>query len=194
VATITPERGRSVEVGLNWRDGDTELSATAYRNRLRDLIAYESDRSFCPVGTAYDYGCARNVNRARLTGLTLVGEQRLGTLTLRGTVDFLDAKDEATDTRLTRRAAHQESLAGDWRLGDWTLGAAVLRVGARPDGGKVLDAYTTLDLKAHWRFAPSWRLETRLLNATDRDIEPARDYQSPGRQGWIGVRYDGVVL
>ena len=194
VATITPERGRSVEVGLNWRDGDTELSATAYRNRLRDLIAYESDRSFCPAGTAYDYGCARNVNRARLTGLTLVGEQRLGHVTLRGTVDLLDAKDESTDTRLARRAAHQESLAADWRLGDWTLGAAVLRVGARPDGGKVLDAYTTLDLKAHWRITPSWRLEARLLNATDRGVEPARDYQSPGRQGWIGMRYDGTVL
>jgi vitamin B12 transporter len=161
---------------------------------MRDLIAYESDRSFCPAGTAYDYGCARNVNRARLTGLTLSGEHRWGDLSLSGTVDFLDAMDVATDTRLTRRAAHQESLAGDYRLGDWTVGAALLRVGARPDGGKVLDAYTTLDLKAHWRFAPQWRLEARLLNATDRDVEPARDYQGLGRQGWLGVRFDGAVL
>lgn len=194
VATISPERGRSIEVGLNWREGGTELSATAYRNRLRDLIAYEADRSYCPAGAAYDYGCARNVNRARLTGLTLVGQQQFGQVTLRGTVDFLDAKDETTNARLTRRAAHQESLSGDWRLGDWTLGGAVLRVGARPDAGKALDAYTTLDLKAYWRFAPSWRLEAKLLNATDRDVEPARDYQGLGRQGWIGVRYDGMVL
>jgi vitamin B12 transporter len=194
VATITPEHGRSVEIGLSWKDADTELSATAYRNRMRDLIAYESNRSFCPAGTAYDYGCARNVNRARLTGLTLSGEHRWGDFTLNGTIDFLDAMDVATDTRLTRRAAHQESLAGDYRLGDWTVGAAVLRVGARPDGGKVLDGYTTLDLKAHWRFAPQWRLEAKLLNATDRDVEPARDYQGLGRQGWLGVRFDGTVL
>jgi vitamin B12 transporter len=194
VATITPEHGRSVEIGLSWKDADTELSATAYRNRMRDLIAYESDRSYCPAGTAYDYGCARNVNRARLTGLTLSGEHRWGDLSLNGAIDFLDAIDVTTGTRLTRRAAHQESLAGDYRLGDWTVGAAALRVGARPDGGQVLDAYTTLDLKAHWRFAPQWRLEAKLLNATNRDVEPARDYQGLGRQGWLGVRFDGTVL
>jgi vitamin B12 transporter len=194
IATITPEHGRSVEIGLSWKLADTELSATAYRNRMRDLIAYESDRSYCPAGSAYDYGCARNVNRARLTGLTLSGEHRWNDLSLNGTIDFLDAIDELTSARLPRRAAHQESLAGEYRLGDWTLGASVLRVGARPDGGKALDGYTTLDLKAHWRFAPQWRLEAKWLNATNRDVEPARDYQGLGRQGWLGVRFDGAVL
>jgi vitamin B12 transporter len=51
-------------------------------------------------------------------------------------------------------------------------------------------AYTTIDLRARWRFAPQWQLEAKVLNATDRDIEPVRDYQALGRQGWIGVRWD----
>jgi hypothetical protein len=33
-----------------------------------------------------------------------------------------------------------------------------------------------------------------VLNITDRDIEPARDYRSPGRQAWLGVRYSGLSL
>lgn len=32
------------------------------------------------------------------------------------------------------------------------------------------------------------------MNATDRQYEPARDYQPIGRQAWIGVRYDSTGL
>jgi vitamin B12 transporter len=190
VPGIEPERGRSVELGLSWRKADTELSATIYRNRVHDLIAYEPDRTFCPADPAYDFGCARNVGRARLQGATLTGAQRFGALSVRGVLDFLDAKDLDTGARLPRRAARQASLAADYDLGAWNFGAALLAVGARPDAGVQLGAYETLDLRARWRFAKQWQLEAKLLNATDRTIEPARDYQTPGRQAWIGVRYD----
>jgi hypothetical protein len=33
----------------------------------------------------------------------------------------------------------------------------------------------------------------KLLNATDRDHEPALDYQSLGRQAWVGLRYEAKV-
>jgi vitamin B12 transporter len=193
---VTPEKGRSFELGLNWREGVSEASATVYNNRVRDMIGYEVDNTLCPVTPThdYDFGCARNIGHVRLQGATLTGSTRFGALRMAGTVDFLDAKDADTDKRLTRRAAHQENLSGDYDLGAWTLGAAVLRVGARPDGSVQLAAYTTLDLRARWRFTPQWQLEAKLLNATNRDIEPARDYQSIGRQAWIGLRYDGRGL
>ena len=194
VPSITPERGRSVELGINWRAGDSEASATVYQNRVRDLIAYESDRTFCPADPSYDFGCARNVGRARLQGATLSGAQRFGALRVSGTVDFLDAKDQDTGRRLSRRAAHQESLAADYDLGAWRIGAALLAVGARPDGSATLGRYATLDLSTRWRFAPQWQLEAKLLNATDRQYEPARDYQPLGRQAWIGIRYDSKSL
>jgi vitamin B12 transporter len=192
VLSVQPERGRSVEVGVAWQDGGRKASATVYRNRFRDLIAYEPDRSFCPADPSYDFGCARNVNRATLKGLTLDGSLPWGAWTLRGTLDFLDATDSATGERLPRRAAHQESLIADYDGGAWSAGASALRLGSRPDGGKRLGGYTTIDLRSAWRFAPQWRLEARLRNATDRDIEPARDYQDLGRQAWIGLRFDGL--
>ncbi len=190
VPGITPERGRSVEIGVDWRAGDAEASATVYQNRVRDLIAYESDPRLCPADLAYQNGCARNVGRARLQGATLSGAQRFGALRIRGTIDFLDAKDQGTGARLSRRAAHQESIAADYDLGAWRFGAALLAVGARPDGTATLGRYATLDLTTRWRFAPQWQLEAKLLNATDRQYEPARDYQPLGRQAWVGVRYD----
>ena len=194
VPTITAEKGRSVEVGLTWRKDESEASATVYNNRVRDMIAYEPDRTLCPSDPAYDFGCARNIGRARLQGATLSGSTRFGALRVAATVDVLDAKDLDTQQRLTRRAAHQENLSADYDLGAWSVGAAVLSVGSRPDGSVKLAAYQTLDLRARWRFTPQWQLEAKLLNATNRDIEPARDYQSLGRQAWIGVRYDGKGL
>ncbi|MES2993721.1 MAG: TonB-dependent receptor [Pseudomonadota bacterium] len=195
VATITPERGRSVELGLDWRDGGSEAAVTVYRNRVRDLIAYQPDPQACSSDPAlYPFGCAANIGRARLQGATLSGAQRWGDWRIGATIDFLDAKDVDTGNRLARRAAHQESLTAAYDLGAWRFGAALLRVGARPEGSATLDAYTTLDLSARWRFAPRWQLEAKLLNATDRQYESARDYQSIGRQAWIGLRFDSQGL
>jgi vitamin B12 transporter len=194
VPTLQPERGRSIELGLRWQGSASDAALTLYRNRVRDLIAYEADRSFCPADPAYDFGCARNLARARLQGATLAAATRQGAWTVRAQLDFVDATDAATGQRLPRRAAHQQTLDAGVNLGAWNLGATLLAVGARPDAGKQLPAYQTLDLRAYWRVAPQWRIEARLLNATDRDIEPARDYAAPGRQAWLGLRYDSRGL
>lgn len=187
VATLQPERGRSVEFGLDWRGAAGSAAATLWRNRVRDLVGYESDATRCPPG--YSYGCAANVNRARLEGLTLNGSQRVGNWALKAQLDFLEARDAASGARLPRRAAHQATLGADWTQGDWSAGASLLRVGARPDGGKRLAPETTLDLIASWRFDAHWQLQAKLLNATDRDLEPVRDYQGLGRQAWLVLRY-----
>lgn len=189
VPTLGPERGRSAELGLDWRAGPHQASFTVYRNRVRDLIGYEPDRSFCPPGFAYDFGCARNVGRARLQGASVSGGTRLGAWSLRGSLELLDAKDLATGARLTRRAAHQATLSADWQQGPWRLGAELVELGARPEGGRMLAAATTLDLKARWALSNELSLEARLLNATDRDVEPALDYRSLGRQAWLGARW-----
>ena len=194
VVTLRPERSEAVEAGLQWRGRDSAAGVTVYRHRVRDLIAYESDRSFCPPDPGYDFGCARNINRARLQGATLSAEQRLGAWSLRAAIDFLDAKDRATGERLARRAAHQESVSLDWSDDTWAAGGSILAVGARPDGGTRLAAYQLVDLYTRYRVTRTLRIEAKLLNALDRDVEPARDYRGPGRQAWIGVRYDGAGL
>ncbi len=194
VATLQPERGRSGEVGLIGQKGDSEASVTLWRNRVRELIGYESDRSFCPPGFDYDFGCARNIGRARLQGATLTARSGWGAWRGRVHVDFLDARDQSSHARLTRRAAHQEIVALDWQGGTWSSGAELMRVGARPEGGRLLAGYATLDLKAQWRVDTHWSLQAKLLNATNRDYEPALDYRAVGRQAWIGLHWAGGGL
>ena len=194
VDSVRPEKGRSVEVGASWQGAAASASVTLFRNRVRDLIGYQLDRAFCPADPAYDSGCASNVSRARLQGVTLAASQRWGGFSVRGNAELLDARDADSNARLVRRAAHQESVAADYDAGAWKVGAAVLVIGSRPDGGAKLGGYGTLDLRTSWRVLPQWQVEAKLLNALDHRIEPVRDYQGLGRQAWLGVRFDGAGL
>ena len=133
-------------------------------------------------------------SRATLKGVTLTAAQRFGDFGLRAALDFLDATDSITGQRLTRRAANQQRLVGDWSQGPWGVDATLTGVGARPEGSATLGAYATLDLQMRYRLSPQWRVEAKLLNATDRQYETARDYQSVGRQAWLGVRFQGAGL
>lgn len=189
VPTLQPERGRSVEAGVSWQGGGSEASATVYRNRVSDLIGYEPDRSRCPADPAYDFGCAANVKSATLQGATLTAARRAGPLVLKAQYDWLDASDDTTGEPLPRRAEHQGTLGAEGTAGAWIWAANLLYVGSRPDGGKQLAAETTLDLAATWRIAGPWSLQAKLLNATDEDREPVRDYQGLGRQAWLVLRY-----
>jgi vitamin B12 transporter len=188
VPTLRPERGHSVELGALWRAGAGEASATLFRNRVGDLIAYEPDVSLCP-DPGYAFGCSRNVSRARLQGLTVAAAHQFGSLTLRGQFDVLDARDAGTGQRLNGRASRQATLTAEQTMGAWSWSASVMHLGTRPDSAGTLAAETTLDLQAAWRMAHGWQLQGKLLNATDRDRQPVRDYQGLGREAWLGVRY-----
>lgn len=192
VATLQAERSRSIEAGVNYKAAMTSLAATAYYNKVSDLIGYQADPNLCPPG--FPFGCAGNTARALLQGITMQGLQQWGNFQFTLALDWLNAKDRDTDEQLPRRAANQQTFAVDWTEGPWQLGGTVLRVSQRPDAGVLLPAYALLNLNARWRFERFWQIEARLQNATGRDYQPARDYQDVGRQFWIGLRYDGKGL
>ena len=194
VASVRAERGRSGELGLSWQGVQQALSATVWRDRIRDMIGYESDKNRCPNDPSYSFGCARNFGQARLSGLTLAGQQQWQALQLRAEYNYLEAHDGLTGAWLPRRARNQLSLTTEWRQGDWTWAATSLHNSARPDQGVVLRGRQTLDLSARWKLATHWQLQAKLLNATNTDVEPVRDYQALGRQAWLGLRYEGNGL
>jgi len=194
VATIRPERGRSVEAGAAWQGDSASVSTTVYHNRVRDLIGFEPDASRCPSDPAFQFGCAANTQRTRLQGATIAATARWRSLDLRANVELLDARDADTGVRLPRRAAQQESVGADYIAGAWRVGASALFVGSRPDSGVVLGGYGVVDVRVAWRPRGDWQVEARLANALDRTVEPLRDYRGLGRQAWLGVRYASAGL
>jgi vitamin B12 transporter len=115
VESNQPEEGKNAEVGLYYEDKKTQLSAVYYHNRLTNLIVNTSP---CPAGVAaYPFGCASNVNKALLTGLSLGASTTLGSFAARGSLDIQDPRDETTDKILVRRARQHGSVALEYNAG-----------------------------------------------------------------------------
>ena len=190
VESNQPERGRNVEAGLAYRSGTSDVTAVYYRNRLKELLV---STSVCPIEVAtHPYGCAYNVNRATLSGLSVGAHTQLGPLELSGSFDLQDPRDDTTGKQLVRRAKRHASLGVDYSSGALVLGAGVQMSGRRFDdtaNTNTLGGYGLLNLFASYRFAPDWTAIARWNNATNKQYELARTYATAGSQAFIGVRY-----
>jgi len=127
-----------------------------------------------------------------LSGLTLGGSTHLGDLTLRGSLDLQDPKDDTTGLRLARRAKQHGSLAAEYALGKTKLGVETLFSGQRFDdvaNKKVLAGYSLLNLYATYDVANNWSVIGRWNNALNKDYELAKNYATAGSNVFVGVNY-----
>ncbi|HEY1129038.1 MAG TPA: TonB-dependent receptor [Roseateles sp.] len=191
VNPLEAERGRNVELGLKYGFGDTELTATAYRNRISNLIIFGA------AGTCQSaFGCYQNVSQARLQGVSLAGNTRLGIVTLRATVDLQKPTDASTGLLLARRAKRLATLGADTELGDWVLGAGVQASGARFDNAantRKLGGYALLNFNAQYKLSRDLRLQFNLDNAFDRDSTTAYGYASAPRAVLVSLRWSPTL-
>lgn len=187
VKPLEAERGRNVELGLKYGAGDTEFSATAYRNRVSNLIIFGAAGS-CQS----QFGCYQNVSAARLRGVTLAGNTKLSIVTLRATVDFQKPTDASTGLLLARRAKRLATLGADTELGDWVLGAGVQASGARWDNAantRKLGGYGLVNFNAQYKIRKDLKLQLNLDNAFDRETSTAYGYASAPRTALISLRW-----
>ena len=188
VATLQPETSRNVEVGLRYAEGASSAAVVVYRNRVRNLITFDSSATGCLSG----YGCYANTARAAYEGVTLSGGQRIGDVTLRASLDFQDPRDLANDLLLARRARRHATLGADWRVAGWTLGAELQASSKRYDDAantQVLGGYTLLNLSAATQLTRDLALVARLDNVADKDYTLARGYATAGRTAYLGLRW-----
>ncbi len=190
VPTNRPEHGKNAEASLVYSNGTTEATAVYYRNRLTDLLV---STSICPVDRAtYRFGCAYNVNRATLSGLSVGGRTRVGQFDIKGSFDLQDPQDETTGKQLVRRAKRHASISAEYTAGPLVLGAGVHGTGKRFDdvANRVqLGGYGLVNLFASYRFAPDWSAEMRVNNAAGKHYALARYYGTGGTQVFAGLRY-----
>lgn len=191
VKPLDAENGHNVEFGLKYSVGDTELSATAYRNRISKLIVFGAAGS-CNSA----FGCYQNVAMARLQGLSLAAGTQLGSLHLKATLDLQAPKDATTGLRLARRAKRLGTVGADWALGDWLLGAGVQASGSRFDNAantRKLGGYGLLNLNAQYRFSRELKLQLNLDNAFNRDYSTAYGYASAPRTVLVSLRWNPTL-
>ena len=186
-ASLQPESSRNVEVGLRYAQGSSSFSATAYRNRVTNLISFAGGGN---CGSAF--GCYANTARAEYRGATLAGSHKLGSVQVRGSMDFQKPRDLDTGKLLARRAKRYATLGADTQLAGWTVGTELQASGQRFDDAKntrVLEGYGLVNLYASKRIAQDFTLLARVDNLSDKDYQLARTYVPPGRTLYVGLKW-----
>ncbi|MET4576570.1 TonB-dependent receptor domain-containing protein [Ottowia thiooxydans] len=184
---LQPEKGRSMELGVQWAQGGSRLGATVYRNRVRNLITFGSP------GPCQDaFGCYENTGRAEYMGITISGAHRLGAVNLSGSLDLQEPKDLNTDKVLARRARQLLKLAADTRVGEWTLGAEAVASSMRFDNASNtnrMGGYGLVNLYATTTIAREWTLLARINNLANKEYQLARGYATAGRELYVGLKW-----
>lgn len=191
VATNKPEQAKNTEAGVYFDDSIVQFSAVYYQNKATNLLVYTSGAN-CPATSVYSYGCAANVNKATMSGLTMAASTRLGALSLRASLDLQDPVDNTSGKRLARRSKQHGSLAAEYTLGKAKFGVESVFSGDRFDdlaNKKVLPGYALLNLYGTIEVADNLTAIARWNNAFDKKYELAKNYSTAGSNLFVGLNY-----
>lgn len=184
---LRPERSLNFETGLRFQAGAWEASATAFRNRIRDLI--QLGPNFSPF----------NVGEALIRGVSLQTGATWGALRLGASVDFLDPEDVDTGLRLRYRAHTAGRLTASWASGPDAFSAILRAQGDRYDDAantRSLPGYATLDVGFERVLGAGWSAALRVNDLLDREpfagfVFGNRNevFATPGRSAFLQLRY-----
>ena len=184
---LKAERSNNLELALRWAAGDSQATATAWRNRVRNLIDFS-----VPGPCASPDGCYDNVGRARYEGITFAGSTRWAGVALRASATYQEPHNLDRDLQLRRRARVLATLGADGQWGAWGWGVAMRGSGSRFDdagNSNRLGGYVLVDLRLERALLPGLTLEARIDNATDKAYTLARTYATEGRTAQLGLRW-----
>lgn len=181
VATLSPESGRGVELGVKYVQAAQEFGVVVYRNTVSDLLVFNTGTS------RYT-----NVGEALYRGVTFSAQKLFGDVRTWGSLDLQEPRDAVNGKLLTRRATHHATVGLDTRVGPWTWGADMVLSALRYDdvaNTTVLPGYVVLNVSAQRRIAKDWTALVRVDNATDATYQLAKDYATSTRTLYVGLKW-----
>jgi len=185
---LRPETSRNVEVAIHaqgqGRDVRWDAHATAYRNRVRDLIVFQCDANF---------NCApNNVADATLEGVTLTGRLGWRDTMVNASVDIQSPIDSDSGRLLPRRARRHGVVALSQPYGRAMFIAEVVASSERFDDAenlRRLAGYSIVNLALEWSVDARTTVFVRGDNVFNRDYELAADFGTGGARVFAGVRW-----
>lgn len=190
IASNKPEQGKNAEVGIHYDAKIVQLDMRYFHNQVSDLLVYAP---VCPVETAsHPYGCAYNVDKALITGLSLGAKTTIGRWTGQLALDWQDPRDQTTDRILQRRAREHASASVQYRTDTWQATIEALVSGKRfedTDNQSSLGGYGLVNLQGSYDLTRDWSVYARWNNIFNKPYELAKGYATPGSNVFVGVRY-----
>lgn len=193
---LRPEHNVGVDAGVDQTllSGAVKLSATAFANRYRNLI----DFAYAGCGPSQPNGCYYNVGRASTSGAELSADAVLvpGEWKARASYTYLHTEDKTTHLSILRRPRNKGSVSlvysGVDRL---EIEARATFVGARGDirndfpySRVRMPAYAKFDMRADYKISDNVAVFARVENLTNARYEEIRDYATPGRSFYAGLK------
>ncbi|WP_219339530.1 TonB-dependent receptor domain-containing protein [Luteimonas salinisoli] len=196
---LRPEVSTTYELSAQYRGERWHAQATAFENRLRDLIEIVCVER-CGQPGVMEIRTYRNVDRAHLAGIELAGAVDLtATLALEGNYTYLDARDEDADRKLEMRSHHSGAATLAWTPVDaFTARLRAEYIGSQleyPSRGPAIEvpADTLYALDLSYRIGSALTLRGGVENIGDArqdSIDLQYPYPQRGRSYYLGFDLD----
>ncbi len=196
---LNPEKADSFDGGVEQHlfGGALVLNATGFyrttSNQI-DFVSCPSTNVLCVQGKP---GVYDNISRTRAKGVELAGSAKIEDLKVQANYTLTDVTNQSAGAanfgkRLARRPQDAANL---WVTYDWprniSTGFTLSYEGSVFDDAanrNLLAAHTLLDLRAGWEFIKDIEVYGRVENLTDKIYQTTRNYGSPRRGFFGGVR------
>lgn len=187
---LKPEESRQWEVGLEGDSGPLDWRLSAYRNKVTNLIGYESD----PVTWEGQY---YNIESATIKGVEWSGTFSTGPVEHRITLEYLDPRRDKDDEVLARRSKQKAKYQLDWNMFGLDMDVSYQYYGKRYDNNtsayaseqKRLSSYSTVDVSVAYPVTEQFTVRGRVANLFDKEYETASNYETAGREYYLTASY-----
>lgn len=182
-ANLKPETSTNVEARTAYRYESGGVMLTAYQNRIKNLLAYDSNYQMA------------NINKVRINGISLSADHQFEALKVWASADFTNPRNKVTNERLQRRAAQQYKLGADYAYQQLLVGAEYSWTSKRSDfdnlhyGTTTTGSYHLLNLTAEYPLTKSMTAQVRWNNVFNKDYELASGYNTPGSTIFINLAW-----
>ncbi len=176
---LRPERATGMDVGVDYEIGGARLSATWFRQRVRDQIDFDLARN------GYF-----NIERVKSDGVELELDAPLGrSASAHFAYSYIDARDAMTGAAIPRTPTHSGSATLSVSPTDTlSLSAVAFFNGEEADFPTPNEAFMRIDLRAAWTISDALQLYARIENAADADYQDVSGYAEPGASVFAGLR------
>ncbi|AKJ43477.1 Outer membrane cobalamin translocator [Pragia fontium] len=187
---LKPEESRQWEAGLEGDTGPLNWRLAAYRNKITNLIGYESD----PITWQGGY---YNIESATIKGVEWTGSFATGPLDHRITLEYLDPRRDKDNEVLGRRSKQKAKYQLDWNMFGLDMDVSYQYYGKRYDNNtneyantqRRLSSYSTVDVSAAYPITENFTVRGKVANLLDKDYQTAYRYETAGREYTLTASY-----
>lgn len=175
---LKPEKSRSWEAGLKYRQSDLTIDWTVFQTQLSEMI---------------NGWPAQNVNEATLVGTSLSASKQWQNFKLYGNVTYQDPRDDSNDKLLIQRARVFGNLGVDYQPHEkWSLNTHLHLHGrsfADAANTTSLGGYGLLGASIAYQPNKQWQVRLSGSNLLDKQYTTVRGYNTQGRGVVLSSRY-----